>query len=135
MLPGKVYEVLPYAYVGLGLGTLLMFDSWLAILPGLYIAAAGAVIWILRSNNRRSDVKNANEKYGGVLPFWLYEMLPFSYCSAALLLFVSSENTYAYPFAMLMLVIGMHVWMLRVSSRKHQRPVLVKRYRPLHHRI
>jgi hypothetical protein len=133
MLPEKIYEVLPYTYVGVGISIMLGLDSWLALLSGLLITLAGAVVWILRSNNRRSDIKDAREKYGGVLPFWFYEMLPFSYVMLALVLFVVSSNVYLYPFAMIMMVVGVQVWGLRGSYRKHQRPVPAK-MRPLRSR-
>lgn len=130
MLPAKLYEVLPYAYVVGGTGMMLGFDLWLATLSGVLVATAGAVVWVLRSDNRRSDIKDARNKYGGVLPFWLYELLPFSYFMLALLLFVLSSNVYLYPSAMLMLVIGMQLWLLRGSYRKHQQPSPT-RIRPL----
>lgn len=126
MLPEKVYEVLPFAYVAAGVGMMVGFESWLLLVSGMLMAGAGAVIWILRSDNRRSDIKGASEKYGGVLPFWLYEMLPFSYFMIALTLFVVSNNTYIYPFAMILLVIGVQLWGLRSSYRKHQRPAPIK---------
>ncbi|HEY0921018.1 hypothetical protein [Rheinheimera pacifica] len=130
MLPAKLYETLPYAYIAAGSAILLGINSWLAVVSGLLIVFAGAVIWVLRSDNRRSDIKGARNKYGGVLPFWFYEMLPFSYCIVAMLLFTGSDNMYFYPSAMIMLVVGMQLWLLRSSYRKHQRPVPVKT-RPL----
>ncbi|SEH60475.1 hypothetical protein SAMN05660691_00466 [Rheinheimera pacifica] len=130
MLPAKLYETLPYAYIAVGSAILLGINSWLAVVSGLLMVFAGAVIWVLRSDNRRSDIKGARNKYGGVLPFWFYEMLPFSYCIVAMLLFTGSDNMYFYPSAMIMLVVGMQLWLLRSSYRKHQRPVPVKT-RPL----
>jgi len=126
MLPGKIYEILPFAYVGAGVGLMVGFESWLLLVAGMLMAGAGAVIWILRSDNRRSDIKGAREKYGGVLPFWYYELLPFSYFMIALTLFIVSDNTYVYPFAMILMVIGVQLWGLRTSYRKHQRPAPVK---------
>ena len=133
MWPEKVYEVLPYAYVTAGIGVMVSVESVLAFVAGALMASAGAVVWVLRSDNRRSDIKNAREKYGGVLPFWLYELLPFSYFMLAVMLFTGSDNVYFYPFAMILLVIGVHLWLLRSSYRKHQRPVAVK-VRPLRSR-
>ena len=130
MLPAKLYEVLPYVYLGSGISIMLMFDTWLTMVSGILIAISGAVIWVLRSDHRRSDIKNARQKYGGVLPFWLYEMLPFTYFMLALCLFALSSNIYLYPFAMLLLVIGIQLWLLRSSYRKHQRPAVAK-VRPL----
>lgn len=126
MLPEKLYEVLPYTYVGVGISIMLGFESMLAVLSGLLITIAGAVVWILRSDNRRTDIKGASEKYGGVLPFWFYEMLPFSYVILALIVFVLSNNVYLYPFAMILMVVGIQVWGLRGSYRKHQRPAPLK---------
>jgi hypothetical protein len=44
----------------------------------------------------------------------------------AVMLFTGSDNVYFYPFAMILLVIGVQLWLLRSSYRKHQRPVPVK---------
>lgn len=134
MLPEKLYEVLPYVYVAAGISMMLGVKSWLALIAGVLISLAGAVIWVLRSDNRRSDIKKARDKYGGVMPFWLYELLPFSYFTFALVLFVVSSNMYLYPFATVMLVIGIHLWILRTSYRKHQRPEPVKKFNPLRSR-
>lgn len=136
MLPTKIYEILPYGYVATGGSVMLSVESWLALTSGLLIMLAGAVIWVLRSDNRRSDMRNAREKYGGILPFWFYEMLPFGYFILALLLFTASSNMYFYPSAMVLLIVGLQLWLLRGSYRKHQRPAL--KLRPLHarqHRI
>ena len=122
MLPAKLYEVLPYVYLGSGISIMLMFDTWLTMVSGILIAISGAVIWVLRSDNRRSDVRNARAKYGGALPFWFYEMLPFSYFILALLLFSATSNMYVYPSAMILMIIGLQLWLLRGSYRKHHRP-------------
>ncbi len=122
MLPSKLYEVLPYAYIATGVAVLLSYDNWLAVVCALLLTFAGAVVWILRSDNRRSDMKGARYKYGGVMPFWLYEMLPFACVMSALCVFAVSGNMYFYPFAMILLGVGTHLWLLRGSYRKHQRP-------------
>ncbi|MEH8018723.1 hypothetical protein MN202_15890 [Rheinheimera muenzenbergensis] len=122
MLPSKLYEALPYVYIGTGVAVLLNYGNWLAVVCALLLTLAGAVIWILRSDNRRSDVKGARYKYGGKLPFWYYEMLPFLCVMSALFVFSVSKNMYFYPFAMMLLGVGTHLWLLRGSYRKHQRP-------------
>lgn len=133
MLPSKLYEALPYVYVASGISIMLSSPLLFATAVGSLLALAGAVVWVLRSENRRSDIKNARQKYGGVLPYWCYELLPFSYSMLALLLFIHSDNLYLYPFAMVLLVLGVQLWMLRRSYRKHQRPVVTLN-RPLRHR-
>lgn len=122
MLPTKLYEALPYVYIAAGVTVLLSYSSWVALVCALLLTLAGAVVWILRSDNRRSDIRGARFKYGGSLPFWCYEMLPFACVMAALLVFAVSSNMYFYPFAMILLGVGTHVWLLRGSYRKHQRP-------------
>lgn len=122
MLPSKLYEALPYVYIGTGVAVLLNYGNWLAVVCALLLTLAGAVVWILRSDNRRSDVKGARYKYGGKLPFWYYEMLPFLCVMSALFVFSVSKNMYFYPFAMMLLGVGTHLWLLRGSYRKHQRP-------------
>ena len=132
MWPEKVYEVLPYAYVTAGIGVMVSVESVLAFVAGALMASAGAVVWVLRSDNRRSDIKNAREKYGGVLPFWFYEMLPFSYFVLALTLFSATNNMYVYPSAMILMIIGLQLWLLRGSYRKHCRPTV--KLRPARYR-
>ena len=132
MVPNQIYEVLPYAYVSGGSAVMLITDNWLVVVCGFLLVLSGAVVWVLRSDNRRSDIKDARNKYGGVLSFWCYELLPFSYFMLALLLFALSSNVYIYPSAMILLVIGMQLWLLRGSYRKHQRPLM--HVRPLRSR-
>lgn len=122
MLPGKLYESLPYAYIASGVAVLLADNSLMAVSCSLLLIFAGAVVWILRSDNRRSDIHGARYKYGGSLPFWWYEMTPFACVMLAMLVFSVSENMYVYPFAVLLLGSGTHMWLLRSSYRKHQRP-------------
>src|SRR5690606_1221822 len=109
MLPAKLYETIPYAYIAVGSAILLAINSWLAVVSGLLIVFAGARTWVLRSDNRRADNRGAKNKYGGVLPFWFYEMLPFNYRIVGLLPFTGSDNVYFYPSAMIMLVVGIQL--------------------------
>lgn len=122
MLPSKMYEALPYFYLATAVVVLLNYSDYLAVVCAMLLMIAGAVVWILRSDHRRSDIKGARYKYGGRLPFWFYEMLPFNCVMGALVLFAVSDNMYLYPFAMILLGVGMHLWLLRTSYRKHLRP-------------
>ena len=120
MVPGKVYEILPYAYIAAGVTVPLLLKSWLGLFSGVLLMVLGAVVWVMRSDNRRSDgFRNHNH---GSMPFWLYECLPFSYGIAAVLIFMLSENIYLFPSAAILLVVGLQLWFMRGLYRKHIKP-------------
>lgn len=122
MLPNRVYEMLPYLYIGTGALALSFLGNYLAVLSGLILIIAGALVWILRSEHRRGDVTPSMTQHGSI-PFWLYELQPFVYATGGLLLWQLSSNKYLYPSALVLIVVGMQIWLMRNSQRKHKSPV------------
>jgi len=121
MLPNHVYEVLPYIYISTGAISMSLLGNIVAVLSGLILIVAGALVWILRSEHRRGDLKHGSSHHGSI-PFWLYELQPFIYATGGLLLWQLSSNKYLYPSALVLIVVGMQIWLMRNSQRKHQSP-------------
>lgn len=121
MLPNRVYEGLPYIYISTGVLAMSLLGNFVAVLSGLILIVAGALVWILRSDHRRGDLKHSSARHG-LLPFWLYELQPFVYATGGLLLWQMSSNQYLYPSALVLIVVGLQIWLMRSSQRKHQPP-------------
>jgi hypothetical protein len=121
MLPNRVYEVLPYSYICLGTLSMSLLDNYVAVMSGVILIVAGALVWILRSDHRRRDLNNQSSRHG-FLPFWLYELQPFMYVTGGLLLWQTSNNQYFYPSALVLIVVGLQIWLMRNSQRQHQVP-------------
>jgi hypothetical protein len=90
-------------------------------MSGVLLIVAGALVWILRSDHRRRDLHNESSRHG-TLPFWLYELQPFMYVTGGLLLWQTSDNQYFYPSALVLIVVGLQIWLMRNSQRRHQVP-------------
>ncbi len=120
MLPQRVYESLPYLYIAVGLGILCGVRHPYALISALVFVCAGAFVWIERSRHRRTRHR-LGALQDGLLPFWCYEMLPFSYLALGVSLMVYSDNLYMYPSAVILTVIGLQVWTLRALQRRPSR--------------
>lgn len=78
MLPKTVYESLPYFYLAIGIVEITCYQTLLTSLSGMLFFTAGAIMWVLRSDNRRRDlVFNRKDDYG--VNRELYELKPFVY--------------------------------------------------------
>jgi hypothetical protein len=122
MLPNHLYEILPYLYISSGALAMSLLENYIAVLSGLILIIAGALVWILRSDHRRGDLQH-NGAHHGVIPFWFYELQPFMYATGGLLLWQLSNNMYFYPSALVLIVVGLQIWLMRNSQRKHQVPL------------
>jgi hypothetical protein len=118
MLPFLLYESLPYLYLTSGFAVILLAELGFSIISGLLFITAGAMVWILRSDHRRSDNSNA-ARLQGRLPFWVYELMPFALCTFGLLLGRWGQNPYFYPSALIFVVIGLQLWLMRGIQRQH----------------
>ena len=121
MLPNRLYEMLPYVYICTGALAMSLLGNIVAVLSGVILIIAGALVWILRSDHRRGDLKNSSAHHGS-MPFWLYELQPFVYATGGLLLWQLSSNQYLYPSALVLIVVGLQIWLMRNSQRQHQPP-------------
>lgn len=119
MLPGPLYEALPYGYMAAGTTAVVLTPGYVAVVSGVLLIIAGALVWILRSDHRRGD-RQYFQQQGGQLPFWFYEMQPFAYVIAGLLCWQLSQNQFVYPSALILMVVGTQVFVMRNSQRKHQ---------------
>jgi hypothetical protein len=119
MLPGPLYEALPYGYMAAGTTAVVLTPGYIAALSGVLLIIAGALVWILRSEHRRGDRQYFQQR-SGELPFWFYEMQPFAYVIAGLLCWQLSQNQFVYPSALILIVVGTQIFVMRNSQRKHQ---------------
>lgn len=126
MLPQRIYESLPYVYVALGLSIMFSVKNPYALSSALLFVIAGSVVWVVRSDHRRTRHRLSSQVHGS-LPFWCYEMLPFSYLTLGLTLLAYSENTLMYPSAVILTIIGVQVWTLRAIQRRPAKHTLHKR--------
>ena len=117
MIPQRIYESLPYVYMSLGLAILCSVKNPYAFSSALSFVLAGAVVWVVRSEHRRTRHRLSSQVHG-MLPFWCYELLPFSYLTLGLSLLAYSENTLMYPSAVILTVLGLQVWTLRALQRR-----------------
>lgn len=117
MVPQRIYESLPYMYMGLGLAILCSVKNPYAFSSALLFVLAGAVVWVVRSEHRRTRHRLSIQVHG-MLPFWCYELLPFSYLTLGLSLLAYSENMLMYPSAVILTVLGLQVWTLRALQRR-----------------
>ncbi|WP_421865543.1 hypothetical protein [Motiliproteus sp.] len=121
MLPKSVYELKPYFYLVSG-AWILLFYSGVLLVIGLLLYFLGAWIWVLRSDyrrlNHRSPQTPVNRHY------WndpLYELLPFGYILAALLLIGLRQDILMLLSAVLLLGSGLLVLRIRVVNRRQHR--------------
>ncbi len=49
LFPEKVYEYLPFVYIGIGILLVVMFDTYLAYIPGGVLCMAGMLVWMIRA--------------------------------------------------------------------------------------
>lgn len=91
MLPSWLYEPLPALYLLASAG-LLLTQSPLLWLASTALFAAGAVIWMMRSNYRRTDLVVFPAKRW-FQPELLYECQPFLWLALGLLLLRLPGNT------------------------------------------
>ena len=121
MLPSPLYEALPYGYMAAGTTAVVLTPGYIAALSGVLLMVAGALVWILRSDHRRGDRQYFHSR-GGELPFWFYEMQPFVYVITGLLCWQLTQNQFVYPSALILMVVGAQVFVMRNIQRKHQVP-------------
>jgi hypothetical protein len=118
MIPERLYETLPYAYVITGAQSVLWLPYWSAALSGTVLIFVGAVVWVVRTEKRRNP-HGIKFKQHGTLPFWCYELQPFAYLSCGALLFNYGGSFLLYPSAVILLVLGVQLWLCRICWRRH----------------
>lgn len=92
MLPSWLYEQLPSVYLLLSAGLLLLAQSPLLWLAATMLFVAGALIWMMRSNYRRTDLVIFPAKHW-LQPELIYEAQPFLWLALGLLLLRLPDTT------------------------------------------
>lgn len=92
MLPSWLYEQLPSFYLLLSAGLLLLAQSPLLWLAATMLFVAGALIWMMRSNYRRTDLVIFPAKHW-LQPELVYEAQPFLWLALGLLLLRLPDTT------------------------------------------
>ena len=92
MLPPWLYEQLPSFYLLLSAGLLLLAQSPLLWLAATMLFVAGALIWMMRSNYRRTDLVIFPAKHW-FQPELVYEAQPFLWLALGLLLLRLPDTT------------------------------------------
>lgn len=93
MLPILLYEPLPLLYLCGGTVILATGQSVLMLISAFLFYWAGALIWIIRSKNRRTDLRTKPPKKFLFFPESLYEFRPFFYAFIGILLLRNTGQT------------------------------------------
>ncbi|MNC30753.1 hypothetical protein D3C75_790460 [compost metagenome] len=92
MLPPWIYEQLPLLYLLLSAVLWFFAHSPLLWLAAILLFVVGALLWMMRSNYRRSDLVIYPAKRW-LQPEWYYEALPFLWLALGLVLLRQPDTT------------------------------------------
>ena len=92
MLPKPIYEAMPVAYLVVGSALVVGSEHVLLFIAGCALFIAGSMIAFFRSEFRRMDNHDSPLHKLVILPEYVYEMLPFSYLLASLLIIRYSDS-------------------------------------------
>ena len=116
MISKSIYELLPSVYLMLGSSSLIWNDNSLGLLGGALLFILGAVIWVMRSNYRRTDEHKLPSK-SFTLPETLYEFVPFLFIGLGLSLLSQFSQLPIYIVAAVCLYRGTQLLYLRHRHR------------------
>ncbi|MCH4293294.1 hypothetical protein MJ923_03105 [Shewanella sp. 3B26] len=120
MLSRALYEPLPHACMLAAAITLIWHQSPLSLAAGLLLFFMGARIYIMRSENRRTDPARKRKK--GRLPKFVYELFPFACLALSVLLLGMSGNGWHIMPSLALMAYGLYVLASRANYRHHQIP-------------
>ena len=115
MIPKTLYELLPYGYMSAGVAEISYFKTLLSTGSGLLFFMAGALVWVLRSNYRRTDPEASRKASGAGQSF--YELKPFLLIVSGVLIFTWINSWMGLPLASMVTLIGMYIVVLRSMHR------------------
>lgn len=118
VFPKTIYEAVPYIYMSGGIAEITYFKGVLGTSSGLLLFLAGALIWVLRSNARRTDpeVSRKNTEDNEIL----YELKPFILIALGFLCVAYFNQLLLYPIAGIVVLIGVYLVLMRSTHRsKH----------------
>ncbi len=120
MLPLMLYEMLPLIYLTGGAVMLGIGEYWLILFSAMLFYSGGALIWIMRSDNRRTDHDPPNANKKSSLPEWLYEIKPFIYIFLGIMLMRSELHISGFVGGLLFICWGLYCLLRRSSHRHHK---------------
>jgi len=115
MIPKTIYELLPYGYMSAGVAEIGYFKTLLSTGSGLLFFMAGAFVWVLRSNNRRTDPESTRKLSGKTQG--IYELKPFILIMIGVLLMTWMNYWVVTPLAAVVVMFGIYILFLRLSYR------------------
>lgn len=115
ILPKALYELLPYGYMSAGVAEIGYFKTLISTGSGLLFFMAGALIWVLRSNHRRTDPEASRKLISNNQS--MYELKPFMCIAISVLLFTWFNSWMVIPVASLFSLFGIYVIVLRSIHR------------------
>jgi len=118
-LPKPIYENLPYAYFVVSGAILFFSNGFAAIFSAALFYAAGSIVLVTRSANRRLDNRHKSLKHR--IPENLYEYLPFVYGAVALFCALATTNELLKFVAFVFGIIALKNIVLRHNNR-HRKP-------------
>lgn len=122
MLPLWIYEQLPLLYLLLSAVLWFFAHSPLLWLAAILLFVVGALLWMMRSNYRRTDLVIYPAKRW-LQPEWCYEALPFLWLALGLVLLRLPDTTALLP----CLWAGRCLWTRR--RHRHHTPGLAMQLR------
>lgn len=123
MFPKGIYEVLPYTYMSVGIVEIGFVESIMATISGVVLFLAGAIVWVMRSNARRTDpvTTRRNTNSGEIL----YELKPFILIMLGAMVITYFNYWMVYPIAGLVCLLGFYIILIR-NTHRHRRVKLRK---------
>ncbi|MCH1929037.1 hypothetical protein L9G16_02460 [Shewanella sp. A25] len=121
MITKPLYELLPYGYMALGSTSFMLLEPSYALLSGLIVFVLGARIYVLRSQNRRTDP--VKRRKSGHMPKSIYDFMPFLYLMSALAIFKYLPEKMYPVVAICLLSYGFYILFRRSLYRRHRLPI------------
>lgn len=119
MLPILLYEPLPLIYLCGGALILTTGQSELMLISAFLFYWAGALIWVIRSKNRRTDFRTKPLKKLLFFPESLYEFRPFFYSFIGILLLRNTGQTLWIVAGAILILLAMYSLYQRSLHRRH----------------
>lgn len=125
MLPKPLYESLPYFCLVFGALSMIFPTDLLQAISGGILYSSGSAIWIMRSQNRRSDALRTPLKphrylpwhEASLLPEPLYEAIPFIYILIGILLQSHTEASTLHYAGCAATTLGLGLLIIRHRNR------------------
>ena len=122
MLPILLYEPLPLIYLCGGAALLAKGESGLLLISAGLFFWAGALIWILRSKSRRTDIRPTRQHFSPKYLFFpeaLYEFRPFFYSFVGILFIRNTGQTFWLVTGSILILWAVYCLYRRAVNRRH----------------